>query len=165
MGSRSLGEFPLDVVRIECERCGRAGSYSLDGLIVRFGADIALPDLLVALSACERRADFSKPCGALHGLGRCRSLAVQAARRTLGDTKSLTQKPLAVAWTQARSGLLAGSCANGRRQVSPSLAQASHEPVVMIDALEKRLIEALKSVDAHGTLRNSDTSACPHAPV
>jgi hypothetical protein len=26
-GSHSLGEFPLDVVRIECERCGRAGSY------------------------------------------------------------------------------------------------------------------------------------------
>jgi hypothetical protein len=24
-GSRSLGEFPFDVVRIECERCGRAG--------------------------------------------------------------------------------------------------------------------------------------------
>jgi len=44
VGSRSLGEFPLDVVRI--------------------GAAIALPDLLGALSSCERRADFSKPCGA-----------------------------------------------------------------------------------------------------
>jgi hypothetical protein len=44
VGSRSLGEFPLDVVRI--------------------GAAIALPDLLVALSSRERRADFSKPCGA-----------------------------------------------------------------------------------------------------
>jgi hypothetical protein len=30
----------------------------------RFGADIALADLLVALSSCERRADFSRPCGA-----------------------------------------------------------------------------------------------------
>ena len=64
IGSHSLGEFPLGVVRIECERCGRAGSYRLDGLMARFGPDIALPDLLVALSACERRADFSKPCGA-----------------------------------------------------------------------------------------------------
>jgi len=34
------------------------------GLLARFGADIALPDLLGALSSCERRADFSKPCGA-----------------------------------------------------------------------------------------------------
>jgi hypothetical protein len=28
------------------------------------GADIALPDLLLALVSCERRADFSRPCGA-----------------------------------------------------------------------------------------------------
>jgi len=40
----------LDVVRIECERCGRAGSYRRDGLVARFGADIALPDLLLALA-------------------------------------------------------------------------------------------------------------------
>ena len=46
-GSRSLGEFRLDVVRIDCERCGRAGSYRRDGLVKRFGADIALPTLVV----------------------------------------------------------------------------------------------------------------------
>jgi hypothetical protein len=41
--------------------------------------------------------------------------------------------------------------ADGRR--SPSLAQASQRYLLkhmMIDALEKRLVEALKSVDAHG---------------
>jgi len=59
IGSHSLGEFPLDVGRIECPRCDRAGSYRRDGLMARFGADIALPDLLVALSSCERRRDFS----------------------------------------------------------------------------------------------------------
>ena len=64
IGSHSLGEFPLDVVRIECQRCGRAGSYRREGLLARFGADIALPDLLVALSSCKSRADFSKSCGA-----------------------------------------------------------------------------------------------------
>ena len=64
IGSLSLGEFPLDVVRIECERCNRAGSYRLGGLVERFGADIALPDLLMALAQCERRRDFSRPCGA-----------------------------------------------------------------------------------------------------
>jgi hypothetical protein len=38
IGSHSLAEFPLPVVRIDCERCGRAGSYRLDGLVARFGA-------------------------------------------------------------------------------------------------------------------------------
>jgi hypothetical protein len=59
-----LGEFPLDFVRIECERSSRVGSCRRDGLVARFGADIALPDLLVALASWERRADFSKACGA-----------------------------------------------------------------------------------------------------
>jgi hypothetical protein len=64
IGSGSLGEFPLDVVRIECERCGRAGSYRRDGLLARFSQDAALPDVLMALATCERRQDFSQPCGA-----------------------------------------------------------------------------------------------------
>jgi hypothetical protein len=64
IGSRSLGQFPFDVVRIERERCGRAESYRRDVLVARFGADIALPDLLLALAQCERRRDFSRPCGA-----------------------------------------------------------------------------------------------------
>jgi hypothetical protein len=63
-GSRSLGEFPLDVVRIDCERCGRAGRYSLARLIERFGSDAAGPDVLMELASCERRRDFSQPCGA-----------------------------------------------------------------------------------------------------
>ena len=65
-GSHSLAEFPLDVVRIECERCGcgRAGSYRLAGLLARFGADTASPDLLMELAQCERRRDFLRPCGA-----------------------------------------------------------------------------------------------------
>jgi hypothetical protein len=54
----------LDVVRIECQRCARAGSYRRDGLVERFGEDIAPPDLLMALAQCERRRDFSRPCGA-----------------------------------------------------------------------------------------------------
>jgi hypothetical protein len=52
---RSLGEFPHVVARIECERCGRAGSYRREDLLVRFGADIDLPDLLMELAQCERR--------------------------------------------------------------------------------------------------------------
>ena len=34
------GEFPHAVVRIECERCGRAESYRKDGLVARFGANM-----------------------------------------------------------------------------------------------------------------------------
>jgi hypothetical protein len=35
-----------------------------DGLAARFGADVALPDLLVALAQRDQRQDFSHPCGA-----------------------------------------------------------------------------------------------------
>jgi hypothetical protein len=63
-GSLALADYPGNVVHITCERCGRAGRYRLDGLIERFGADAALPDMLLALASCERRADFSRPCGA-----------------------------------------------------------------------------------------------------
>jgi hypothetical protein len=51
----------MNVVRIECPRSDRVGSYRRDGLLARFGADIALPDLLLTLAECERRRDFSKP--------------------------------------------------------------------------------------------------------
>jgi hypothetical protein len=49
-----LASSHLDVVRIECPRCDRAGSYRKEGLLARFGADdIALPDLL---DTCPRDA-------------------------------------------------------------------------------------------------------------
>jgi hypothetical protein len=67
-GSHSLGEFPSKVVRIDCERCGRTGSYRLDGLVARFGVDAALPDVLTALASCEqtslgRRHRLALLCG------------------------------------------------------------------------------------------------------
>jgi len=69
---RSLGEFPWGTTRIECQRCGRgAGSYRLDGLRARFGQDAALPDVLMAQATCDRRRDFTRPCGAVYGSG-CR---------------------------------------------------------------------------------------------
>jgi hypothetical protein len=63
-GSLTLAEYPGDVVRIECPACGRSGRYGRDGLIERFGADAALPDLLLALAACARRDGFSGRYGA-----------------------------------------------------------------------------------------------------
>jgi hypothetical protein len=32
--------------------------------MARFGAATALPGVLLELAACERRRDFSRPCGA-----------------------------------------------------------------------------------------------------
>jgi len=43
---------------------GVVGNYRFGGLLARFGQDAALPDVLMALAACERRKDFSRPCGA-----------------------------------------------------------------------------------------------------
>jgi hypothetical protein len=63
-GSIPLDQFPRDTVRVECPHCGRALSYRRDGLIERFGSDIALPDLLAELAAGERGHDFSRPRGA-----------------------------------------------------------------------------------------------------
>ena len=71
IGSHSLGDFPLPVVRIDYPRCERAGSYRLTDSSPRFGADAALPDVLMALVACERRKDFSRPMRrAVYGSGR-----------------------------------------------------------------------------------------------
>ena len=65
-----------------------------------------------------------------------------------------------------RIGLASQPAASGRR--SPSLAQTSreyHVKHVMIDALEKRLIEALKSVDAHEACRGLRTEFRPFSRV
>jgi hypothetical protein len=43
--SCSHDEFPLKVVRIDCGRRGRTGSYRRDSLVAWFGADAAGPDL------------------------------------------------------------------------------------------------------------------------
>jgi hypothetical protein len=60
IGSRALAEFPLAVVRIECQRCGRTGSYRLDGLMARFGPDIALPGSTGRLEESSRAAEHSQ---------------------------------------------------------------------------------------------------------
>jgi hypothetical protein len=41
IGSYSIGEFPFDFVRIECERRGRAGRYRKDGFFSANGRDPA----------------------------------------------------------------------------------------------------------------------------
>jgi len=59
-----VSDLPRDrLCRIACTRCNRAGAYRPETLAARLG-DAALPDVLTALSACERRGDYSRPCGA-----------------------------------------------------------------------------------------------------
>jgi hypothetical protein len=43
--------YPWIIVRIACRRCDRRGSYRLARLAARFGADVAMPELLKAISA------------------------------------------------------------------------------------------------------------------
>ncbi len=63
-GAYTVSELPRDrLCRISCKRCGRAGAYRRETLAARFG-DMALPDVLIALTACEHRGDYSRPCGA-----------------------------------------------------------------------------------------------------
>jgi len=55
----------LNVFRIGCERCGRAGSYRR-GLVKRFGGGIALPDLLVAIIAIAAVLATTATANAIH---------------------------------------------------------------------------------------------------
>jgi hypothetical protein len=61
-GAWTLRTYPLDVVRISCAKCDRAGQYRRAKLIDRFGADMAMPDLLPELAQCPRRENWSDPC-------------------------------------------------------------------------------------------------------
>jgi hypothetical protein len=49
-GSLALRDYPADMVRLSCAKCGRSGQYRKQTLIERYGADIRLPDLRVAPS-------------------------------------------------------------------------------------------------------------------
>jgi hypothetical protein len=63
-GSYSLGEAAakLDMIRVKCAKCGRAGQYRIDRLIEQYGRDIAMPDLRHELAQCPHRSDMSDPC-------------------------------------------------------------------------------------------------------
>jgi hypothetical protein len=57
----------LDVLRVECDKCGRAGQYRVDRLIERLGHEAKLTDWLSDIAAdCPRKLKpgYSDPCGA-----------------------------------------------------------------------------------------------------
>ena len=51
-GSLQLFEYPGDMVRLSCEKCGRSGQYRKQTLIERYGAGMRLPDLREEIAQC-----------------------------------------------------------------------------------------------------------------
>jgi hypothetical protein len=63
LSAPSLREFPHDLVRVACEKCGRSGQLRKDRLIEVHGADITMPDLRHLIADCPRRLSMIDPCG------------------------------------------------------------------------------------------------------
>jgi len=54
-GSFQLRDYPSDMVRLSCPKCGRAGQYKKQILIERYGAYVRLPDLKDLIAKCRHR--------------------------------------------------------------------------------------------------------------
>ena len=61
-GSLQLFEYPGDIVRLSCEKCGRSGQYRKQTLINRYGADMRLPDLGEEIAQCHRAGKMHDTC-------------------------------------------------------------------------------------------------------
>ena len=61
-GSLQLFEYPGDMVRLACEKCGRSGQYRKQKLIERYGADMRLPDLREETAQCMRHGQMHDAC-------------------------------------------------------------------------------------------------------
>ena len=61
-GSLHLREYPAEMVRLACTKCGRAGQYRKQALIERYGADIRLLDLREEIAQCERQGKMHDAC-------------------------------------------------------------------------------------------------------
>ena len=70
-GSLNPLSYPGEWVTIHCNGCDRRGRYACLSLAERFGANTAMPDILNAITDCERN----------HGLSidRCKAYFVELA--------------------------------------------------------------------------------------
>jgi len=59
-GSLQLFEYPGDIVRLSCEKCGRSGQYRKQNLIERYGAEARSPDIRVQIAKCIRHGSMSE---------------------------------------------------------------------------------------------------------
>src|SRR4051794_40122479 len=62
-GSLSLADYPGDMVRLVCERCGRLGQYRKATLLAQYPADTPLPDLRHMIASCDRHDRLTGGCG------------------------------------------------------------------------------------------------------
>lgn len=62
--SFTLAQFPLPMVELACDKCGRRGRLRKARLIEAYGPDVALPDLRTLVAKCERAGSMSDGCGA-----------------------------------------------------------------------------------------------------
>ncbi len=58
-GSLSPATYPADAITIRCDRCSRVGRYKRRVLVERYGSAAAMPDVLNAITACERNDRLS----------------------------------------------------------------------------------------------------------
>jgi hypothetical protein len=58
-----LNAYPDALVKLACDRCGRAGQYRKGNLIVKYGAAMPLPDLLREIAKCPRAGQYANGCG------------------------------------------------------------------------------------------------------
>ena len=61
-GSLSISEYPCDIVRLSCEKCGRSGQYRKQKLVERYGVDMRLPDLREEIAQCRLHKQTHDAC-------------------------------------------------------------------------------------------------------
>jgi len=68
-GSLTPSTYPTDTATVRCDQCGREGRYRRGTLADRFGPDMAMPDILNAITQdCGRNAPLSTDrCKAVYG--------------------------------------------------------------------------------------------------
>ena len=59
-------EYPLEMVELACDKCGRRGRLLKAKLIEEYGPEVALPDLRTLVAKCDRAGSMSDPCGAYY---------------------------------------------------------------------------------------------------
>jgi hypothetical protein len=61
-GSWLLSERPFPLVRVRCDKCGRAGQYHTHQLLQENGPNLAMPELRHLIAKCPRRHQMHDPC-------------------------------------------------------------------------------------------------------
>ena len=68
-GRLSPSSYPSDTITVRCDQCGRVGRYKRATQADRFGPDMAIPDILNAITQdCGSNAPLSTDrCKAVYG--------------------------------------------------------------------------------------------------